>query len=1425
MVTHRTLKPLQRNPPGTRIFEEIISDPRIPDDYHLINETHPAPVERPSSAVVIKDWIVTQITVAREHFQRQNYMQALAVIENTRNHDYISMLATFPTNSYTTKQVRWHLQDIALVEYCCRLVSAHESQIGNLDVSETVNQLNATVLEPIGGVKAATKGGFRTTFRLLQDPLVDYTLGILSRSWAELSIGQNVHQTLDVDGVQSASVDQVALATALLPFLKVIVARNLLPSRTSLLLDTTAMLASESPRKMVFEALVIAGDIPCAMEFFKVWNKRDRPDWLLSWDNVDFKQWTTKNLVASDWMLDLVRLSHQSRPEWLQDLLSALSSIQPSLQDHQGPSLGGIFALSEFDSSVFPHKHQFYKDTGIGRLDLLVSWISGTRALDPQRIHLHGLAAKELWQEMAVVGLLAKELTVQDILRSIKKLSVVIDLDTPSYSFNGIMSKTSEQYSDSLTQYLGSINSNGDSVSEASLLLLQSIQALMTRNRTGSAPDKSLLIEYQNFLLSVAFSASTRLGHLGLFSHVSELKFLTSYGKEAWEETVREQTVYQSRSEQSTDTSQCTRKGLDITHIDGVREFVEGPMRSNLAKFSATSATISDLSNAERGGRFSDWFMVMAESSPSTGPIARSLQNQGRLDPLSTAYQQALWTLIKEEEYDLAASLHGVTYGLSHGTLSTFKSTFKKSDIILRPTAREVGLLVRALANSDKDPRHLQLAQTIVDQHLEIERKTKHLRRALSVAEYNLEVDRNTSTSTDNQKSSIDIQVMTDLAGAWSRKANYARLRHVLDIVRQQELQPNMFLYNTLLKALMDLTPVPRTGARSHGSGPHPGTRELGHELMVRQLLRSKKDPANQPHSHRDDQSSELQEGWEIFQGLIAQDQKRSFQVPRILSRQGYDLDSPALLKSLILNPSITRDSSFRPDAFTFSILLAAFARRGEIEPISELFAEMKELGIEPDEVICSILANALAKRGDLRSVDRVTQEARNRRMEPGLPLSNIILDSLVEMNAPVASIRDALDRMIAKSGVVEITDSDIEVEIPVRKQNFVKSPRFQQQSPDITAEVLSVDKTLTLGQQRTRIGGGAERITALDAVTMSTLIKYHTRQNDLQAAEDILEAMVQAGFAPGPHVYVMLMAACIRKRDVPSGVSVIRTMRTTSGMNVDAKAWKGLFRCALDVETRQSSRGQSKLREITAQHRMIPQTSLCEQIRDEKEENTGPVSVKLVTMVLQELTVVIEEMKKNSGSKMVVNTQSNLPQEYLRKVLTSSWVRLKETDGPVVTLSRKGRPIINAEVKGQNGLLRRLLGHLLWDAKNSFPERRLPVILDSPSIPRPGKKQDHCQAGDEQQQGRDLYSKLEKKETWEADDREQRCEQAIQLVRLVESTGIVLGERWKWDVVVHPIASLTGQNPRSVLSRMDPHTRGRALWSSPSPSSSSSPS
>ncbi|KAF9946707.1 hypothetical protein BGZ70_003066, partial [Mortierella alpina] len=1453
---------------------EDVTDMRIPEEFLPLEPTKQSAQPAPSTSA-IKKWAKAQTALARQLFLEQNYMQALVVVDKAKQHEYLRELAKYP-DAVGPKVLRWHIQDLSLVEYCCRLLSSHEAQVESLDMVDTLRLLNASVLDPAGEFKTKSWAGFWSEIEREHDPMVNYTLAILSRSWNQLFSGTDC-----LSLGETLSPDQRALASAIHPFARALVDRQLLPSTTSVLQDLAdAQTPGSGLRRTILDICLLVGDHARAARWAQLWNQRDHQDWIYQWQELETKPLITGQLLQSnrpDLALDLFRLTHKLTPGsygWLHEFLTTVANATSSpsspslLASLSGThSLAQILQFSDVDTGAFAQKKEFYEEGSWKRPDLMQAWLTGLldRDLAVSQQDEHPVE-KVIWRELAMIGVLSKDISRKDVLRSLSRDMLAAISQTPpsqqsasDHIPNGYKpAPASTPYRDTLIDHLdkntlvGSESSLSkpvydqwttpldDGSMEGPQLLKQTIQVLMSRYPSDPDSVQSRVVAYRDLLHNVAYNTSARLGHLGLMSLVSESRFRSLHGADVWDKTVS--AVHQKMHAGSPrHRPSGSKKMPDLSAIQEVQDFADRHLSSQLAEMCAMAARSAENPLTRWTGHFSDWYMAVTGSSELTKHMSRSLHFKKQPAAGSYPYQQAMQLLLHNREHNLAAMLHSQVYELG-GTLETGKKQH-----VARLLQADLGRLVHALASTSSDPKSLEMAQWIVDQHLE--KETQRLESGAGAEQ------QHPTTRV------LNVEIATMLAGGWYRRAEFSKVRHVTDAMQKYGVQPNMVFYNTLLKALIDLSPFAKYGRRTMGSGSQAGMRELGREMMVRQMIHSKHRMGDRARSEEnrpmETMHLDLRQGWDLFQSLVSKSLRRPAQD---LSALDLGLDSPLILKELIAQarPSTTElgqsgffastdtDGLFRPDAFTFSILLGAFARRGEIEPISELFVEMKQLGLEPDTAICTILANAFAKKGDLKSVDRVVQEARHRNLDAGLYLANVVLDGLVEGQVSANKIRESLDRMIVKATEAEREDDDddeAEISVPRIGQSATTTPcplpaaRHPAAAHDLSAlqhQRLVRTSGSWLATSSSSLSASEGKLPGhdlgVDAISLTTVIKHHARQGDLQSAQDVFQTMLQAGFVPDGRVYALLLGASIRKRDVAAGLSAIRAMRTHSMLFPDAKAWKGLLRCAMDVEqrhrpsevARQQRRGSSRQRSVEGSRQdsgAVNRSASC--ISDgssmtavgDHEEGDVPMS-GLVQSVLQELSLVLLEIRMAGSLPALkpIGCESTRPdktsheggKEYLSGILTSSWLSLSDQKTKIKTKKTTTRQhgvgaasadesggVWHPEVKGQNGLLRRLLDHLLQGSDAQ-------IVSRGRGGPGPDRGQGRGRDGAVEKRGTVAVSREPALEV------QRRCDQAIWLVRMVEANRIEMGDRWKWDVVVRRVHALTGESTASIVERLN---------------------
>ncbi|KAF9427454.1 hypothetical protein BGZ94_004869 [Podila epigama] len=1492
---------------GTGFDEDHQAHVPTPENsHHPLAAAYPNEVESQELRDTIKNWVLSQITEARDLFSNQMYTHSLKVAQNARQHPYMAAIDSLSQQGTSVMAIHYHLQDLRIIEYCCNIASLQETGSSGMAMVEMMQQLNDSVLSFAGNARSSVKAEFRTSFNLNQDPLVNHTLAVMSKAWKDLDRDMDSHSP-SRSGLQSDfSPAHSTFATAAFPFIQVLLGRNLFPGTTV------------ESRQLVLDLLLLSRKHHKAMEWIWLWNRRDRADWMAHWGKSDVKHNLTSLFMHSkrpDLILDLFRLVHGNTGEshqWLRLLFVSLDSLQQHQNVASSRTLAHIFFLSDLDTRAYLLKRKYYKNDARKRADIQLQWLETLQ--DPAlsiQVEENTLE-HHLWRDMAMIGVMAREIIPEDITHFVETFVTPLIDPTNSlrYALSGerVDDGARDEYTDSLTRFLerkaskSSKSSNGDkdgsssalrgslsedlflepqSVNESAPLLLKKVvqnTMALFRSESGAYHIDAITI-YRTLLQDVAHQCFLRRGHLGLVSHITELLFRAEHPEHIWAKTLQavdqgwsghsshssiadvEKLRHSSQNNRAkegwSDFSSHNRSVIvgepgseQLKALPGVRDFIRRVIRPDLARMIAKSALLADPSVHYRRGQLSKWYMAMADSSLLCRDMAKVLNHGTKLKPTSRAYDKAFWTLLQEQEYDLAASLHIHVHDLTTSvsgicrTIDVASTDFDPTKLPPAPAPHMLGRLVAALATSERGVQDLELAQRIVDRHVEIEKAIAALPKRMNIEGRNVAIETAVSDSqrhTDKvdgiipRPKVIDIQTITQLVGGWSRRAEFSKARAAVDLMWSFGITPSMIFYNTLLQSLVDLTPIVRPGRRTVGGGKHKGMREMGRELMVKDMLRwaQQREEDGRPQSGRLPKfgASSIDQGWDLFHEVVSRASDRHYSLPGML-KYDHGVDGPLLLRELMMRPvnarrkggdfdrfgelfrpcassslafpssspsspdrhvnmeqNSPRDGEFRPDAYTFAILLGAFAKRGEIGAISELFVQMGRQGLEPDVVIINILVNAFVKRGDFKAVERVVLEAKNRNMDLGLHLTNTVLNSLVEMDVPADRIRHVLKRVA-----------------------LLNSRRFDD-SEEVAggASWLGTRLSSTLGHSK-----GEEEEEAdlpLDSVTYTTLVKYHTRRNDLFAAQEVFETMIGSGFVPGPAVYSLLLATCIRLQDVSSGLDIIRAMRTQSRLYPDAKAWKGLIRCAIEVEqsermenrrqyarlranmgssssSMRSSTGRSFAADASpatlSEPRSEEATRKAAYIRD-----AGPVmavlaelkhvvgelnrtrrsSVSLVPLLMNDRDQDQDQdqdkkatLSASQGSMLCQKMASKeLGKEYLLRVFTGAWI-----SHPKSTLKKDERHdeidmISHAEVKGRNGLLRRLVDHFL-------------------------------QSHEMDEVDRPLYGK---------EDAIARGMRAVWLIRFLESNEIWLGRQWKWIVVGTRVQELTGDDPRDVRLRL----------------------
>ncbi|KAF9974369.1 hypothetical protein BGZ73_002220 [Actinomortierella ambigua] len=1221
-------------------------------------------------------------------------------------------------------------------------------------------------------------------------------------------------------------------------------ALQLLPDRTSTLLQ-------HSPRVHILDFLFAQREAERAMAWIWLWDKIDAVDWrqqvVTELQRASLHQ-RFADIGREDFILDVSRMLNKS--------YMPLTGIRRNLDGARGSkvavrlfspeSVAGCFEIArqhrqplsellriyQLDMDRFESKSFLYSNIQPEtKMDLLSAWTEGVLAQRSLKSRVsRAMSGVEespeslLWREMAMVGMLSSELTVEDVVRA-TGISRYDSVKTLRDSTGG----GDESYQDSLVTFMESLP-----VTDARLQLSMAIRNVMSPVNSSISLDNTK--DYRMLLQGVVHQVVTRLQHRGLISHALELKFradcvhdeaLLARVESAvvrWRTARVGRVVDRLRYQQhGQHTNNHHQHRSSVSTSPQIQSFLTNVIEPRLARMCAIAAIQSKKFGAplvekevsasvSTSDFFSEWLTTMAEWSPRAGPMLRFLETPNKqLLPTTTAYRVALNSLLQEGELDMAAALHITVYDLTGAPVT---QTDKKQHHF--PSSEEVLYLVDHLTQDQSTP-HVEQAQWIVDQHLRWEKRRQELsfRDRQPVRQHSSRI--------------LDTAIMSSLIRGWISRGDFVKVEEQVERMGKYELQPNKYFYSAFLKALVDLEPTIRNG-RLVGSGDGQA-RQVGRRIAVQHMLQTR---YIEGHSHELSSAasplyvpSVLDKGWEIlFQIIQHQEERHSGTLGRtdLSSSGGWSSADPSSfvsmdhrasgvrggaeasltgldrMKSLVhqivratshvdnyrqirsdSNADEPTSSRFQPNIHIFSILLDAYSQRGSTDAILELLADMAKLGIESNEVVYTVLANAFAKRKNLRAMDQVIREAEQSGVDTGRYMYNIVLNTMVKMQASPEKIHEFLQRMARVDA--------------------------KQENDDVGST-----STSATSRPAAAHAGDTGRLSnpfqGLDQVTLSTLMHYHVERRDVDSADQILRTMTSAGFVPEKSMYFLVLGARIQQHNTLEGLDLLRFMRASSRHKPDSRAWKGLLTCAIEEQIRRD-REQARLRQRgqrsvstprgDSHRRQDQQQKPHLQLSGSSEERAGmestvgtpfaskvshslstPTPDSLVVQVLRDLWATVECLEAHDalqrltdkGEPLSTSRQSgrSLQEQYVRDVFASSswvtlgpaktkelaaWMQGTSNDMPSCTVEMEE----SNEGKGRHGLLRRILDHLLRDV------RRMPPV---------------------------------KQEV------EQRCYEALWVVRQVEQHGLSLGGKWKWLVVGRRIEQLTGWSPQQIRGLLD---------------------
>jgi len=242
------------------------------------------------------------------------------------------------------------------------------------------------------------------------------------------------------------------------------------------------------------------------------------------------------------------------------------------------------------------------------------------------------------------------------------------------------------------------------------------------------------------------------------------------------------------------------------------------------------------------------------------------------------------------------------------------------------------------------------------------------------------------------------------------------------------------------------------------------------------------------------------------------------------------------------------KSAGIRPDRVTFSILMQAYAKKGD----TERFAEMVLTGEMPDDVAFNTLLKAYAKRGDSKSAEKVCRRMEQAGVDPDIYTLNTLI--LAHVNH---EDMERAERVLEK--MEELSIQPTVLTFGTLMKGYVKQNRVAEAERVLLAmhragvepNVVAYN-TLILAYVKNGQVAAAESILQKmivmgiqpSLVTFTTLMKAHAKRGNSKDAENLMQRMMRANIKPDKYAFSALMKAHINSNNVAKAEEVLFQMR-----------------------------------------------------------------------------------------------------------------------------------------------------------------------------------------------------------------------------------------------------------------------------------------
>ncbi|KAL5200748.1 hypothetical protein ABZP36_021951 [Zizania latifolia] len=352
------------------------------------------------------------------------------------------------------------------------------------------------------------------------------------------------------------------------------------------------------------------------------------------------------------------------------------------------------------------------------------------------------------------------------------------------------------------------------------------------------------------------------------------------------------------------------------------------------------------------------------------------------------------------------------------------------------------------------------------------------------------------------------VQVFNAMMGVYARSGRFDDVRQLLDVMRDQGIEPDLVSFNTLINARA------KSGCLAAG--------------VALDLLREVRQAGLRPDAityntliSACSQGSNLDDAMAMFEEMIASECRPDLwtynAMVSVHGRCGKTQEAEQMFRELV-------EKGFQPDAVTYNSLLFAFAKEGDVERVERVCEELVKAGFKKDGITYNTMIHMYGKMGRLDLALGLYDEMRAIGCTPDAVTYTVLIDSLGKMD------------MISDAGKVleEMADAGLKptlVTFSALICAYAKSGRRE-------------DAERTFDRM---IASGVKP----DRLAYLVMLDIFARSGETRKLMVLYWTMMKDGYRPDGSLYQVLLAALAKEDECDEIEEVIQDMEVVCEMNL----------------------------------------------------------------------------------------------------------------------------------------------------------------------------------------------------------------------------------------------------------------------------------